>query len=119
MYRNNGTGLLGVGGIILLILLFGVMCGMEHSNRERTTIEVQEKEFVVHGDDVHHYLIWATDGRVFSLDDSLVEGQWDTSTLYGRMHEGHCYNIEVYGWRVPFLSWYQNISDIQEVNCAH
>ena len=54
------------------------------------------------------YLIF-TDGEVYADTDSLWYWKWNSSDVYGSLDAGKTYTAEVYGFRVPFLSWYKNI----------
>ncbi len=65
------------------------------------------------------YLVFATDKNgnsiVFENTDSLARFKFNTSNIQGQLKEGHTYKITVIGYRVPFLSWYQNIIKAEEV----
>jgi len=45
----------------------------------------------------------------------MFSGKFDSSTIQGKLKVGKTYNLTHYGWRVPFLSWYENIVGVVEV----
>lgn len=63
------------------------------------------------------YLVFLDEGEVLENSDSFFNGKWNSSDVYNRLEEGHCYEFSVYGWRVNFLSWYKNILEYDEVPC--
>ena len=47
--------------------------------------------------------------KVFYIGDSLFKGRWNSADNYADIEVGKTYKIEVIGWRIPFLSSYENI----------
>lgn len=64
------------------------------------------------------YLVFADDENgnslVFENTDCFIRLKFNSSNMQGRLKEGHAYKITVIGYRVPFLSWYQNIIKVVE-----
>ncbi len=64
------------------------------------------------------YLVFADDENgnslVFENTDCFIRGKFDSSNIQGQLKEEHTYKITVVGYRVPFLSWYQNIIKVEE-----
>lgn len=124
MRRGDGIPL-GVSAVILVLICSACVatCAFEHSDRETVTVLVTEKDIVRHGSgdtSSDYYMVWTTRNgveEVFTVNDSLIEGNWDTSDDYGRIHVGECYEFEVYGWRIQFMSNYRNIVSIRGVPC--
>lgn len=54
------------------------------------------------------YLIF-TENEVFKNTDTIWYWKWNSSDFYREIKVGETYNFRVYGWRVPFISWYKNI----------
>ena len=102
------------GTALILTAMFGT-CAASHGDRGVVFARVTSKD-ISHSGESSHYLVW-TEGEVLTMDDSVIEGQWDTSDDYGAIVVGECYRFDVYGWRVPFLSWYRNIVSAQEAPC--
>lgn len=65
------------------------------------------------------YLVFADDENgnsiVFENTDCFIRWKFNSSNVQGQLKEGHTYKITVIGYRVPFLSWYQNIIKVEEV----
>lgn len=54
------------------------------------------------------YLVFTSQG-VFQDTDSLFNGKFNSSDVYGNLKIGRDYTCRVYGFRIPFLSTYPNI----------
>jgi hypothetical protein len=61
------------------------------------------------------YLIF-TDNEVLENTDSLWYWKWNSSDFYNKIEAGKTYKFTVYGWRVPFMSWYRNIVEVEQTN---
>lgn len=64
------------------------------------------------GDSMRSKYLVFTDKGVFENTDTIFYGKWNSSDFYARMNMGDVCNFTVTGWRVPFLSWYQNIVEM-------
>ena len=60
------------------------------------------------------YLVY-TDKTTYEVTDTWVGWRWDSSDVYGGIVVGKTYTATLQGYRVPFLSWYQNILNPTEV----
>lgn len=65
------------------------------------------------------YLIFGEDkdGRIKVVQntDSLFKGKFNSSDIYADIKVGKTYHFDVYGFRIPFLSKYENIDSYKEV----
>lgn len=104
-----------IGGIILILLAAISLSFVERAiTEEQVTITVTDKD-VKRYKDSDKYLIY-TESGTFEITDSVAYWRWDSSDLYGRIEEGKTYTATVYGWRIPFISSYQNIVEVNEIN---
>jgi hypothetical protein len=39
--------------------------------------------------------------------------KFNSSDIYNQLEKGKKYRIKVYGFRIPFLSWYKNIIEVK------
>ncbi|MED4098397.1 hypothetical protein [Priestia megaterium] len=66
------------------------------------------------------YLIFTkdSDGHVKTLKnvDSLFKGKHNSSDIYADLEVGKTYKFNVFGYRIPFLSAYENIETYKEVD---
>lgn len=120
--RSNFFGLL----IVWLIVIFtvgGITYGVEaitQGHKGAYTITIDSKDRVCKGGTHGHckYMIYATDGSVFKNTDELVWGwRWkmDSANMQASLHTGHTYRIRTVGYRIPFLSTFENIIYADEV----
>ena len=104
-----------IGGIILILLAAISLSFIERAiTEEQVTITVTDKD-VKRYKDSDKYLIYSESGT-FEITDSVAYWRWDSSDLYGRIEKGKTYTATVYGWRIPFISYYQNIVEVNEIN---
>ena len=61
------------------------------------------------------YMVGMQSGEVYTIKDSVIKWQFASSNLYNSVTEGQCYDIDYFGWRVPFFSMYHIIIDVKEV----
>lgn len=65
------------------------------------------------------YIVFADDENgnslVFENTDCFIRLKFNSSNVQGYLKYGHTYKITVIGYRVPFLSLYQNIIKVDEV----
>lgn len=101
---------------IPLLLLIGPL--IAYNTDEWIEITVNEKERVTQstaeGVD-SKYLIY-TDEEVLENTDSVWYWKFNSSDYYGSLKEGETYKARVYGFRIPFLSWYRNIIELEAIN---
>lgn len=114
---------------ILMVVFFVVILGLSVAsfvifsfNDTEYTITVTDKERIYSGSgdtSSSKYLVFGDDENgnsfVFENTDTLLRGKWDSSNIQGQLKEGNTYKITVVGYRVPFLSMYQNIIKVEEV----
>jgi len=103
----------------------GAVLSASHFDRETYAVIVTDKERIVgSGGDSSKYLVFGKlqngQTRVFENTDSTLECffggcKWNSSDYQGKIEVGKTYNIDTYGWRLGFLSWYENIVGVDEV----
>lgn len=112
--------LLGICLIVLFvvssIILSIVLPFSTQENVMNVTVTDKERITEGSGDSLHSRYIIYTDVEVIENTDTLLLGKFDSSDTYRLLEEGSTYNFRVYGWRVPFLSWYRNIISYELVD---
>lgn len=104
-----------IGGIILILLtVIGFPFVKRVITEEQVTITITDKD-VKRYDDSDKYLIYTENGT-FEITDTVAYWRWDSSDLYSRIEIGKTYTATICGWRIPFLSSYKNIIEINEIN---
>lgn len=123
-FSRSGSKLFTVIGSVIAFVVIGfVVAGVfalaKSYNAEHTDIcTVSSKESVtkvVDGNSQNEKRVYTEECGVFTVDDSIVKGQWRSADTYGKLKEGHKYAITYNGWRNGFLSSFPNIIKAEEV----
>ncbi len=119
--KNTRTFFVVIMIAIMLVLLIGQEAIFNFNDTEYTiTITDKERIYTEDGNSSSSkYLIFGDDQNgnslVFENTDCFIRGKWNSSNIQGQLKNNNTYKITVIGYRVPFLSWYQNIIKIEEV----
>lgn len=107
--------------VILAAIIIIIICSQSMINFNDTTYEVKitDKERIYQaGGKESKYLVFGEDKegnvKVFENTDCIVRSKWNSSNLQGELKEGSTYRITVVGYRIEFLSIYQNIIKIEK-----
>ena len=102
--------------LVIFIIIFSVKI-IEFTSTDTIDVQITDKQSIVvkNGDDVDNKYLIFTDKEVFENTDELFKGKWNSSDVQGSLIIGKKYKLEVYGWRIPFLSSYRNITDVKEI----
>lgn len=108
-----------VAGLVGLVALACGVAYIPHTDREAYTATVTDKERVMSRSD-SKFLVYAEldptkKVRVFQNTDSLYEWKWNSADVQASLKVGETYRIGTYGWRVPILSWFENIVSVKPV----
>lgn len=83
-----------------------------YGNKQTVTVKVTGKERITESDGnkgVQSYYLIYSDSGTYKLEDELFYGNFNSSDWYGRIHVGKTYNFDLIGYRIGWLSSYQNI----------
>ena len=97
---------------VLAAIIVPAVAGM--CNKEIVTVTVTDKG-IKRYDDVDKYLIY-TNETTYQIADSFIDGNWDSSDLYGSIVVGETYTFTTRGYRVGFFSMYPNIIEVKEID---
>lgn len=100
-----------IAAALVLAAVAVTSTGCSTINKREVTVTVQDKERVCDSNRNCKYLIF-TDGGTFENTDTLLNGKFDSSDVYGRIDEGKTYTFKVAGFRQGILSMYPNIIEI-------
>ncbi len=99
-------------GTISAFVFFGFYFATNHHNVEFT---VNKAERVVdRGGKDARYLVY-TDKGTYEITDSLVNGRFNSSDLYGSIVAGKKYSCDAIGFRAGFVSAYENLLSCKEI----
>lgn len=104
--------------IVLVFAVVLVLLNLSHFERREyivTVTNLEIKRFSSEGKDTYLVFTWLDNGkvRVFKNTDSLIEFKFNSSDFQAKLELNKRYKFKVYGWRIPFLSKYENIIKIQ------
>lgn len=106
-----------VVALVVAVLVAGLIGAWHYymSSTRDVTATVTDKNRVCDstGSSVSCYYLIYTSAGTFKDTDSLVAGKFASSDLYGQLQTGHTYRLRVRGYRIPVMSEYPNILDIE------
>jgi hypothetical protein len=116
--KNNQRGFtlieLMVGFVFVCFILMALaMPVISYTTIGYEEITVEEKERVCSSDNECKYLIFTNKG-VFENTDSYLQFKFDSSDVYGALKPESTYKVKINGLRIPFLSMYKNILNVEE-----
>jgi hypothetical protein len=109
-----------IEAVALIIVIAVIPCtctkgiGMDLLVKDEVTVKVKTKE--AFSKTTMNQTVF-TEKEVFIVDDSYVNGVWDTADLYNEIEPGKCYTFIVTGWRIPFLSAFRKAIAAKNVEC--
>jgi hypothetical protein len=97
----------------VLIVLIGLSGAIHGWTTDRTFDGLLEKTYVDRG---NTYFVVLEDGEetpvVYENEDAWFFLKWNSGDVLRDLDAGQRYTFHVYGWRVPFLSWFPNIVSV-------
>ncbi len=110
--RSSTKRIIGVVVAVLLVIFVAMPLCSSYFSTKTYTVTVTDKD-VKNSSYDSKYLVFTKlengETKVFSVEDSLFKWRWNSSDVYADISVGETYEIEVIGWRIPFLSEYENI----------
>lgn len=125
MRKSSKIKFIAVAVVIVLAIVFSVK--VFSFNDAEYTVTITDKDRITESskdsggnrNTSSKYLVFGDDENgnslVFENTDCFIRLKFNSSNVQGQLKEGHTYKITVIGYRVPFLSWYQNIIKLEEV----
>ncbi len=118
MTNDNKLELAYYGCLVIFFLALVLSFPIFSFYRARATQETVTDKVVrlerVNTEGSSKYLVFG-EKEVYQNTDSLWNGKFNSSDFYRDIEPGKTYRFRVYGWRVPFLSWYRNIIAYEQV----
>lgn len=121
--RDNSDAISGIAAIIIILIAlipYALITGYIHNCNERTYEHCYVTEKGIKNQDKDgKYLIYTKVNEqveVFEIEDSFVQGRWNSSDIYAQIKANKTYTFTVVGKRSYFWSWYPNIIEWTEEN---
>ena len=80
-----------------------------------TTVTDKERVTYQNGETIDSKYLIFTEAETFECTDQLLVGKVNSSDVYGMIQKDKKYKFTVYGVRIPFLSMYRNIVNVELV----
>lgn len=107
--------LIAILSLLLFCIILFIFIKLEYGNEHITTCQVKEKWVKSVGDNNQKYLISCGD-NVYQITDLLFKGKFNSSDIYAKLEIGKTYTLTTTGYRIGFLSDYENINEVEECN---
>lgn len=105
--------------LILTLLLSGVVLsstGCYYIAPKRCVAGNVNMTERVNSGESSHYRVYMDNGEVFQNVDALEIGKFNSSTLQSQLNQAYQnkekVSVGVYGWRIPWLSMFENVKSI-------
>jgi len=98
--------------ILLVVSLLAISPIIAYNTDTYVEFTVNSKERI-QSDDSSKYLIF-TDNGVYQNTDTVWYWKFNSSDVYNDLKVGDTYTARVYGFRIPFLSMYKNIINVNK-----
>lgn len=107
--------------VFTMIIVFMVIGGFyevsKYNAKQSVTTKVIDKERITTSDQdgrIESYYLIFTENGTFKLEDNLVYGNFRSSDWYGQIRKDSTYTFDVIGYRIGYLSEYQNIVNFRK-----
>ena len=103
-----------IGGVLILLAVLGGVIGLIWFNvawnQHRTmTCTVESKQATSNKNGGNDYLIFTKECGQLSVEDSWLQGKFNSTDTYAAIHEGNSYVFDTVGWRNGLFSQYPNV----------
>ena len=116
---NKGLQMSNAGsGITILVvgIVFAAALGVSASDVTHVatqTCTVTDKDRAKSSDGNSEMRVYTNECDVLEVSDSLIDGQFDSASIYGRIQVGQRYEFTTRGYRLPLFSMFPNIVDVK------
>ena len=103
-------------GVIAFVVAFAgvAFAGVANfTHVETQTCTVTDKDRAAGKDGKSNMRIYTADCGVFTVEDSIPDGAWDSADRYSKLEVGKTYTFRSRGYRVPFFSMFPNIVEVK------
>lgn len=97
---------------VLVVLFFGAY----YLSVDHLEIKIKNMEITTSGNNnstTSKYLVF-TENEVFENTDSWTFLKFNSSDIQNKFELKKTYKVKVAGWRIPFLSMYRNIIEVEK-----
>lgn len=104
------------GAIVGLFVLGGLVFGIVNATHvEHKTCTVTDKDRTRGSEGKSDMRLYTEECGVLQVHDSLLSFTWSSSDTYNEAKPGQTYDVTTRGYRIPFLSMFPNVVDLEPV----
>ena len=96
-----------------MFLVIALSIIISYASVAQIDVVIKEKWIKASGSDSQKYFFSVSDGNgaleVLENTDSIYFLKFNSSDVYANLQPGDRINARVFGWRIPFMSWYRDI----------
>lgn len=100
---------------VFLVMAVAVVIAVVNNNTVSTQTCTVSGKFVTTSADKNHTRIYQVETEqcgVLRVEDNMFQGIWNSADLFAAVHEGKTYEIEAYGWRLPWAGQFPHIKKV-------
>jgi len=105
----NATTFIVIGVFVALVVLSVAFL----SSKRDVTITVVDKERICSSQNEDCKYLVFTENGTYENSDTLLNLKFNSSDIQGSLRPGQTYDVQVWGFRQPILSWYPNILEVK------
>lgn len=116
--RQRAIGVLVALGVLAFLAIGGASLYAKTSSQKVSTCTVTSKDHTIavkSGSTTPVYRVYTDECDVLNIEDNPFFGIYNSASIYGKIKEGHTYQIKTVGWRIPFLSQFPDILEAKEI----
>ena len=99
--------------LLIIITILNII--YVYSTKFKRTLTVNEKYTYGSNNSKGNQSISDTNNNIYIVKNSLYLLHWTSVELFNKMDVGKTYEIEVYGYRIPFLGFFPNITKAKKI----
>lgn len=109
-FGGAGVAVIALIGVIVSGTIVWGVWGVSYRNEHWATCEVTGKD---RGADDGSYRVYTRECDTLGNEDSLFRGKYNSSNVWQQIEPGHTYRFRIVGSRLPALSQFANILEVQ------
>jgi len=101
--------------LIIFLVTFILNFIYVYSTKFKKTITIDQKYTYGSNNSKGNQSISDTNNNIYIVKNSLYLLHWTSVELFNKMDIGKTYEVEGYGYRIPFLGFFPNIVKVKEI----
>ena len=108
-------------GIFVVLIILAIVIGLPvytyagYHHKQDLTCTVNDKDRTSDSKGNSHVRIYTDQCGVLTVQDAMFYHNFHSADTYAKIQPGHTYEFHTIGFRVPFLSDFPNIVQVEEI----